>query len=98
MAFGLEIYNSSGNVVINNDSSLSAFATSGVITVSAGSTTAPISVPGMSNNGLWSVILFYDNGSVPQYVSITISNNSFTLTEQLGFADQTLNYLVVRLS
>jgi len=56
MAYGLEVYNSSGNTVLSYTSRVPRFVQSGTFTVNT-SVRANIAVSGMENNDSWNVFL-----------------------------------------
>ena len=74
MAYGLQVRNNAGTIMIDVNSRLSRYVGSYVVSVSY-PTPRFVSVPGMANDGTWFVVCV---GSQP-YISITINSGSFYL-------------------
>jgi hypothetical protein len=92
MAYGLEVYNSSGNTVLSFTSRVPRFVQSG--TVTANSTGTTVTVTGLANNDSWDVIAFPVNYT---YVGLTITLNSgsFTVKTQITTTIN-VDYWVIR--
>ena len=99
MAYGIEIFNSSGTKIIELSSRVDRFVQAGTLTTSGG--TATVTVTGMANNDSW-VVLRALNQGLSIGSTVTKTTNSFTLTQQSavsGTTDttaRTWNYWVVR--
>lgn len=99
MAYGLEIYNSSGNLIVGTTSDLIALAAYDQITIPA-SGSANITVSGMTNTNQWQVVIYSSDPSVVLNANITWSKSTDTLTlnntNPSSASASTINYLVFR--
>lgn len=95
MAYGIEVYNSSGTKMVGIDSSLGAIVAQGSVTVDAYGTSSTIPITGMEDNDFWSVVLYEEVSSIVYYA--TISSGGFVLNNASD-SQKTLKYLVVRTS
>jgi hypothetical protein len=80
--YGVQVYNSSGNVAFNTASNIATFYDGGSFTITNGSSTSPsISVTGLTNSSLFTILIVENNSGsfgFPARGHITKSNGSFT--------------------
>jgi hypothetical protein len=81
MAFGVEIYNASGNTVLSYTSRVPRFSLYGTTTIT-GTSNTNVTVIGMQNNDSWDV--FLDSGNLlfrpgAQTVTVTLNTDFFTI-------------------
>jgi hypothetical protein len=93
MAYGIEIFNSSGVKVLELSNRVPRFVQNGTGTVAA-SSTSTVSVTGMQNNDSWNVFV-YESGSGFAGLTVTKNTGSFTITNTYTFS-RTYYYWVVR--
>lgn len=80
MSYGLEIYNSSGNLIVGTTSDLLALASNGTLTIPA-SGNIPVTVTGVTNTSQWVVLILSNNGGlVPLNTSVSASKTTDTVT------------------
>jgi len=93
MAYGLEIYNSSGNTVLSYTSRVARFVQNGAVTVNAFSNTT-VTVTNMVNNDSWDVFLASaDSGFID--IRYTLNTGFFQATNNTAYSS-TVQYWVVR--
>lgn len=99
MAYGAEIFNSSGVKILELSSRVARFVQAGTLTTSGGYAT--VTITGMQNNDSWTVLRALNQGlSIGS--TITKTTNSFTLEQRtalsgtLDTTSRTWNYWVVR--
>lgn len=92
MAYGAEIFNSSGTKIIELSSRVARFVAQGTTTVpSSGS--IDITVTGMENNDSWGVFYASNIGAV----SVNISKSTDTLTfTNPGSGSRQIDYWIIR--
>lgn len=95
MAYGAEVFNSSGTKILELSNRVAHFVVTGSITVTAGNTSS-VTVSGMQNNDTWLVIVADSSSSVALSIyTVTKSTNSFSIYNQMGI-DITYNYWVLK--
>ena len=99
MAYGLEIYNASGNTVLSYTSRVTRFVQYGTVTVSA-SSSSDVTVVGMENNDSWDVFLDLNASTWATLVggntiTVTLNTGFFTITN-LRTSSSTVTYWVLR--
>jgi len=84
MAYGVEVFNSSGNKVLELSNRVAHFVTTGSITIPAGST-SNVTVSGLQNNDSWLVIISDDVASTA-FLSYVVTKYSgyFSIYNQAG--------------
>ena len=92
MAYGLEVYNSSGNTVLAYTSRVPRFVQSGTFT-SLKTSNTDITVTGMQNNDSWDVFLVANIALVD--IRYKLNTGFFTATNG-SVANTTVEYWVVR--
>lgn len=93
MAYGAEVFNSSGTKILELSSRVARLAAQGQATTTnnGSSNTVTVSITGMLNNDSWEVVAF--SGSLAG-VKVAKSTGSFTITTPAS--GTTVDYLVVR--
>ena len=89
MAYGIEIFNSSGVKVLELSNRVARFVAKGSATTSS-TGTVTVSITGMENNDSWDVIGFA--GGLAR-IQIQKSTGSFTITSS---NNTTIDYVVIR--
>lgn len=92
MAYGLEIYNSSGNTVLAYTSRVPRFVQSGTFVSPAVSNTN-VTVTNMANNDSWDVFLSANAGAID--IRYTLNTGFFTARNSSA-SGVTVEYWVVR--
>jgi len=86
MAYGIEVFNSSGVKVLELSNRVAHFVVTGSITVAAGAT-SNVTVSGLQNNDSWLVIISDDEDNT-SYLPYTITKYSgyFSIYNQAGIS------------
>lgn len=93
MAYGINVYNSSGTVVLNDSDTLWRYYNSYSVTLSGGTQTGTITVTDISDNGNWCAFV---NGSV-LFFRYKITSNTITYSVALPTTGTyTINFVVLR--
>lgn len=92
MAYGIEIFNSSGTKILELSNRVARFVQNGSGTVAASSSTN-VTVTGMQNNDSWNVFLSGGGSFFP--LTFTKNSGYFTITNSAAFSIG-YNYWVVR--
>jgi len=93
MAYGIEIFNSSGVKVLELSNRVARFVQYGTATIPANGSVA-VTVPGAENNDSWSAFHTLSTG-VAANITYTKSTNTFTFYNS-AFASYTLLYWIIR--
>ena len=94
MAYGIEVFNSSGTKVLELSNRVARFVQTGNGQAVNASSSVNISVTGMQNNDSWDVIVMSETSG---FITFTISKNTgyFTVTNNSGL-NTTISYWVLR--
>lgn len=85
--YGLEVYNPSGTVAFRTTDNLGRFYASGTFTIANGSSSAVVSVSGLTNSSLFTILIVENNSTsygLTARGNITKSTGSFTF-QRTGF-------------
>jgi hypothetical protein len=92
MAYGLEVYNSSGNTVLAYTSRVTRFVQNGTF-LAPNTSNTNITVTGMLNNDSWDVFLAANSTAID--IRYTLNTGFFTATN-LSAVSVTVEYWVLR--
>ena len=95
MAYGLEIYNTSGNTVLSYTSRVPRFVQSGTFTL-VGSNTVNTTVTGLANNDSWNVFAVANNFGTGLSLRITKSTDLFSTQMPGNSGNNIISYWVTR--
>lgn len=93
MAYGAEVFNSSGTKILELSSRVARLAAQGQATTTnnGSSNTVTVSITGMLNNDSWEVVAF--SGSI---AGVKVSKNTGSFTITTPSSNTVVDYLVVR--
>lgn len=95
-AYGLEIYNSSGTVVISITKRLPRFVASGTTSANSGQT-ATVFVTGMSNNDSWNVLIAPIPSTGPSVLAYNVSKfTGFFTIQNTSAVSMSYEYWILR--
>ena len=94
MAYGAEIFDSSGTKVLSLTDRVNRFVANGSFTITAGNTSKDVTVTGMTNTDKFQVFIS-NTGGEQVFVSVGKGTNKFTATIDQQTTNKTFSFVVM---